>query len=91
MNKKELEKFKKLLLEKREELTSNVNHITRETRRQSRKEASGDLSGYSLHMADMASDNFDREFSLNLASGFKSNRSALFLCISAAVFNSRNE
>ena len=69
MNKKELEKFKKLLLKKREELISNVNHITGDTRRQSRKEAAGDLSGYSIHMADMASDNYDREFLLNLASG----------------------
>ena len=66
---KEMEKFKKLLLEKREELISSVNNITEDTRRQSQKEASGDLSGYSLHMADMASDNFEREFSLNLASG----------------------
>ena len=69
MDKRELEKFKKLLLRKREELTSSVNHITGDTRRQSQKEAAGDLSGYSIHMADMASDNFDREFSLNLASG----------------------
>lgn len=69
MIKKELEKFKKLLLKKREELISNVNHITGDTRRQSQKEAAGDLSGYTLHMADMASDNYEREFSLNLASG----------------------
>lgn len=69
MTKIEMEKFKKLLLEKKKELISNVNHITGDTRRQSQKEASGDLSGYSLHMADMASDNFEREFSLNLASG----------------------
>ena len=69
MTKKELLKFKKMLLQKREELISNVNHITGDTRRQSQREASGDLSGYSLHMADMASDNYEREFSLNLASG----------------------
>ena len=69
MDKKELEKFKKLLLTKRTELVNNVNHITENTRKQSQKEASGDLSGYSLHMADMASDNYDSEFSLNLASG----------------------
>lgn len=69
MNKKELEKYKELLIEKREELISNVNHITGDTRRQSQKEAAGDLSGYSIHMADMASDNYEREFSLNLASG----------------------
>ena len=69
MNKRELDKFKRLLIKKREELISSVNHITGDTRRQSQKEAAGDLSGYSLHMADMASDNFEREFSLNLASG----------------------
>ena len=69
MTKKELDKYKQLLLKKREEIVSDVNHITEDTRRRSQKEASGDLSGYSLHMADMASDNFDREFSLNVASG----------------------
>lgn len=69
MNKKESEKFKKLLFKKREELISNVNHITGDTRRRSQKEAAGDLSGYAIHMADMASDNYEREFSLNLASG----------------------
>lgn len=69
MNKLELDKFKKLLLAKRDELMSDVSHITEDTRKSSQKEASGDLSAYSLHMADMASDNYDREFSLNVASG----------------------
>jgi RNA polymerase-binding protein DksA len=69
MTKKESGKFKKLLLKKREEIISNVDHITGDTLRKSQKEASGDLSSYSFHMADMASDNYDREFLLNLASG----------------------
>jgi len=69
MLKKELVKFKKLLLKAREEIISSVDHITGETRRSSQKDAAGDLSGYTFHMADMASDNYDREFSLNLASG----------------------
>lgn len=69
MDKTKSEVFKKLLLKKREELISNVDHITGDTRNKSQKEAAGDLSGYSIHMADMASDNYDREFSLNLASG----------------------
>ncbi|MBU4376980.1 MAG: TraR/DksA C4-type zinc finger protein [Candidatus Omnitrophica bacterium] len=69
MKKPEMEKFKKLLLKKRDELMVDVNHITEDTRKNSQKEASGDLSAYSLHMADMASDNYDREFSLKLASG----------------------
>jgi RNA polymerase-binding protein DksA len=49
-------------------MTSDVNHITEDNRKSSQKEAAGDLSGYTLHMADMASDNYEREFSLNLAS-----------------------
>ena len=69
MNKIESEKFKKLLLQKRENIMSDVNHITEDTRKSSQKEASGDLSSYSLHMADVASDSYDREFLLNLASG----------------------
>ncbi len=68
MNKKELEKFKKLLLKKREDLITEMNNITKDTLNKSQREASGDLSGYSFHMADQASDNYDREFSLNLAS-----------------------
>lgn len=68
MNKREAAKFKKLLLQKREETFNEINNIAKENLK-SQKEASGDLSGYSYHMADMASDSFDRELSLNIASG----------------------
>ncbi|MFH1478850.1 MAG: TraR/DksA family transcriptional regulator [Candidatus Omnitrophota bacterium] len=68
MTKKEAAKFKKALLKKREEIMSEITHIARENLK-SQKEASGDLSGYSSHMADMASDSYDRELSLNIASG----------------------
>lgn len=68
MNKKDLERFKKLLLKKREDIITEMNNITKDTLSKSQREASGDLSGYSFHMADQASDNYDREFSLNLAS-----------------------
>ena len=68
MNKKDLEKYKKMLLRKREELISEMKNITKDTLNKSQREASGDLSGYSFHMADVASDNYEREFSLNLAS-----------------------
>ncbi|MBL7084965.1 MAG: TraR/DksA C4-type zinc finger protein [Candidatus Omnitrophica bacterium] len=68
MNKKELERFKKLLLKKREDTITEMNNITKDTLNKSQREASGDLSGYSFHMADAATDNYDREFSLNLAS-----------------------
>jgi len=68
MNKKELERYKELLLKKREDIVMEMKNITKDTLSKSQREASGDLSGYSFHMADAATDNYDREFSLNLAS-----------------------
>jgi RNA polymerase-binding protein DksA len=68
MNKLELEKYKKLLINVREAINGDINHIAKENLK-SQKESSGDLSGYSFHMADMASDSYDRELSLNIAGG----------------------
>ncbi len=67
MLKKDSSKFKKLLIDKREEIFNEINNIAKESLK-SQKEASGDLSSYSSHMADMASDSYDRELSLNIAS-----------------------
>jgi len=66
MTKQEMLKYKKLLIQTREGITGDISHITKENLK-SQKESSGDLSGYSLHMADMASDSYDRELSLNIA------------------------
>ena len=68
MLKRQIAQYKKLLLEKREEITSEIKHIARENLK-SQREASGDLSGYSYHIADMASDSYERELSFNIASG----------------------
>jgi DnaK suppressor protein len=68
MNKKDATVYKKLLLEKREELLGDIAFISEDTLKRSQKEASGDNSGYTFHMADVATDNYDREFSLGLAS-----------------------
>lgn len=76
MNKSELEKFRKALLELREIIVGEVNNIAGDALKKSQRDASGDLSGYALHLADMATDNYDREFSLGLAS---SGREALLL------------
>ena len=67
MSKKELDRYEKLLLKKKEEVLQAMKHIEKDTLSQSQRDASGDLSGYSLHMADIATDNYDREFSLGLA------------------------
>jgi len=68
INKKTSEFYKKLLLNKREELVGDISQISEETLKKSQKDASGDISGYTFHMADVATDNYDREFSLGLAS-----------------------
>jgi len=67
--KSDLKDFKKIVLKKKEEVLNDLKHISDDTLRKSQKEASGDISGYTYHMADVATDNYDREFSLGLASG----------------------
>jgi RNA polymerase-binding protein DksA len=65
--KKELEKYKKLLLKERNQIGGDLSHITENTLKRSQREVTGDLSGYSYHMADQASDDYERDFSLGRA------------------------
>lgn len=67
MTKKDLKFFQELLLKKKAELAKGIEHIANDALKTSQRDAAGDLSAYSLHMADMATDNYDREFSLGLA------------------------
>ena len=69
LDKKTLAEFKGLVMKKKEEITDEIKHISDDTLKKSQKEASGDISGYTYHMADVATDNYDREFSLGIASG----------------------
>lgn len=62
-----LMKYRALLLKEREKVGGGLSHIAETTLNKSQREASGDLSGYSYHMADMASDDYEREFSLGRA------------------------
>lgn len=68
MNKKDKKIIKDALLEYRNKIVIGIDHLSKETLKKSQKDASGDLSGYSFHMADMATDNYDRDFNLGLAS-----------------------
>lgn len=68
MNKKETDKFKKLLQEARQKIAGDLRHLENDSLNINQRDAAGDLSGYSFHMADQATDNFDREFTLGLAS-----------------------
>lgn len=67
-NKKELDYFRKLILKMKEKILDEIKHISEDTLKKSQKDAAGDISGYTYHMADVASDTYDREFSLGLAS-----------------------
>ncbi len=67
MTKADLKLFKELLLKKKMMLVKGIKHIADDALKTSSRDAAGDLSAYSMHMADMATDNYDREFSLSLA------------------------
>ncbi len=67
MEKKDMKVYREMLLKKKAELARGIEHIANDTLKASGRDAGGDLSAYSLHMADMATDNYDREFALNLA------------------------
>ncbi len=62
----DLEHYRQLLLQKRREILGNVSEIEGEALRKSRLDASGDLSSMPIHMADLGTDNFEQEFSLEL-------------------------
>jgi len=62
----EIERFKKVLLEKRTEIVGNVNEMEHETLKKSHMDATGDLSSMPIHMADIGTDNYEQEFSLEL-------------------------
>ncbi len=68
MNKKELKEFKDQLELVRRKIIGDLDHIEKDTLNKSQRDASGDLSGYGFHMADVATDNYDRELNLDLAS-----------------------
>ena len=67
MDKREKARLKKILLKMREDIAAKVRNIEKENLGRLQKDATGDLSGYGMHIADVASDNFERELSLGLA------------------------
>ena len=67
MNKKEAKVYFDLLLKKKQELLKGIAHIANDALKTSQRDAAGDLSAYGLHMADVATDNYEREFMLGLA------------------------
>ena len=67
MRKRELEKYKKLLLAKRAAIMEELG-LKKTSLGSTVKDASGDLSTYSYHMADQGTDAMEREKSFYFAS-----------------------
>lgn len=61
MTKKELEHFKQIILEKRKEVIKNLEYLRSTILDSTTREATGDHSAYSFHMADQGTDNMERE------------------------------
>ncbi len=62
----ELAQYKQALLELRQKLVENVNFMEDEALGKSRQDASGDLSNVPIHMADVGTDNYDRDLTIGL-------------------------
>ena len=69
LKKAELAHFQELLLTKRREILLNVLDIGNGALKKSRQDASGDLSMMPVHMADIGTDTFEQEFSIELMEG----------------------
>lgn len=65
----EIEGFRGMLLEKRRELAGDVGGLQEEALSTNRHDASGNLSTMPMHMADLGTDNFERELTLGLIEG----------------------
>jgi RNA polymerase-binding protein DksA len=65
-DKKKLDQYRKKLLNLKEDFVHDINNMSKNPGSQNGD--SGDISGHVLHMADVATDMYDREFNLGLAS-----------------------
>jgi RNA polymerase-binding transcription factor DksA len=66
MSKTELENHRLQLIALRERLTNDVSHLADEALQAAGREAGGNLSNMPIHMADLGTDNYERENTLNL-------------------------
>ena len=71
MERKDLDLMKAKLLEERERLVADLESLE-ETTASTSRDASGDLSSYSSHMADMGTDAMEREKAFLFASAKRS-------------------
>ena len=68
MNKRKMNKFKKLIMEKKQTLLMELGYLEAASMNTTSQDQSGDLSAYSFHMADQGTDTMEREMAFSLAS-----------------------
>jgi RNA polymerase-binding protein DksA len=68
MRKRELQRYEKLLLQRRAELVEEMGLLKESSMSSTTRESSGDLSSFSYHMADQGTDAAEREKAFLLAS-----------------------
>jgi RNA polymerase-binding transcription factor DksA len=66
MTKADLETYRDTLVHLQARLNGDVSHLANEALRSGGGEAGGNLSNAPLHPADLGTDNFEQEFTLNL-------------------------
>lgn len=68
MNKRDLKAFEKKLLAERDRLARQLGRLESAVLKRTQRDASGDLSAYSIHPADLGTDAMEREKDLQMAS-----------------------
>ena len=61
-------RYQRMLLNLRDHLLDAINTTAGQTLNRSQRDSSGDISGYPTHLADVGSEDFDRDFALSLVS-----------------------
>ncbi len=67
LSKDQTKQLRQLLITERAKLAEEIKSIAHDIST-SPRDASGDLSAYTIHMADMAADTYERELSMNIVS-----------------------
>jgi len=66
--KKDLNTYRDKLFNLKDDTLGQIRDISKDTLMKSQKDMSGDISGYGIHIADVATDNYERDFNLGLVS-----------------------
>ncbi len=67
-SRKEFNIYREKLINLKDDTLKQMREISQDTLMKTQKDMSGDISGYGIHIADVASDNYDRDFNLSLVS-----------------------